>query len=185
MSTTERRPGPASIPSASAAVNEWGMYDPAVAGIEALFARVDPDGRRRERAPRHSSPRRSRRTKDRDEARGVGLAVSEAMARARRTSALALSHAEATEELTITAAQVPAGRSRAARPDIAPNATCHHARQPRSRPAIWMRAAEAVEPRSESDSVHGIFETLAIPATVALVQYARGCRSGAIHVSNR
>lgn len=172
MSTLDHRPLSTRPAPSSAPVNEWGMYDPAVAGIEALFARVDPEGLRREREP--AAKRRSRPKKGRDETSGVGLAISEAIARARLTSAVALSPAELSDESIAPPMEVRSERATPAR---------HVSRQPRSRPAIWLRAsAEAVRARNEPDAIHGIFGTLAIPATVALVQYARGCRIGPIHI---
>jgi hypothetical protein len=160
-----RRSSTAVAKPAADAANEWGVYDPAVAGMEAVFARVDPEGLRRTReAPVRRSPRRKAARRDKG---GVGLAIKEAVARARQESPAALSPAELTEPAV----------SKVPRADRSP-------RQPRSRPAIWLRAAAgAPDPRVEHDTIHGIFGTLAVPATVALVQYARGCRIATVHIA--
>jgi hypothetical protein len=165
MSTLGRRSSTAVARPAVDAVNEWGVYDPAVAGMEAVFARVDPEGLRRKReAPPRRSPRRKAERRDTGE---VGLAINEAIARARQKSPVALSPAELTE---LAVPEAPGT-------DSSP-------RQPRSRPAIWLRAAAgAPGPPVEHDTIHGIFGTLAVPATVALVPYARGCRIGTVHIA--
>jgi len=163
LATRSTAPAPV---DATTVVNEWGVYDPAVAGIEALFKRVDPEGVRRERV-RESKPRRTtgtRRTAAREDVSGVGLAIAEAVARARQ-------HPVMLE--TKPAVLVPAADAAAA---PAP---------PRSRRAVtamWLRAMATAPADAPAESFHGIFDTLGLPAAVALVQYPRGCRIGPIQI---
>lgn len=160
-----RSPATAALPGASP-VNEWGVYDPAVAGIEALFARLDPDGTRLERLPPPRIRRRTRRKSKGADVSGVGLAIAEAIERARQqTSGVSTQ----IERLLPAPPRESAGPARPQR---------------WSRPAIWIRAAaEPVRSGVKEDGVHGIFGTLLIPPTVALVQYARGCRIGRIRIA--
>lgn len=159
LATRSTAPAPV---DATTVVNEWGVYHPAVAGIEALFKRVDPEGVRRERV-RESKPRRTtgtRRTAAREDVSGVGLAIAEAVARARQHPVTL----ETKPSVLVPAAEPASPRSR------------------RAVTAMWLRAMATAPADAPAESFHGIFDTLGLPAAVALVQYPRGCRIGPIQI---
>lgn len=162
MSTVARRSANTTVPAVTA-VNEWGVYDPAIAGIEALLARVDPHGLRREREPQPRRRKtRSRRPSARRDTDGVGLAIAQAIERARQQS---------------VALPAPSVTERPAPVVVRPS------RPRRTVTAMWLRTGSPVCPAPPIDAVFGIFGTLRLPPAVALVQYARGCRIGTIRIT--
>ncbi len=162
MSTLARRSANATVP-AVAVVNEWGVYDPAVAGIEALFARIDPHGLRREREPQPRRRKRaSRRPSPSRDTEGVGLAIAQAIERARQLSVALPTPAVANQPASAVARPAPSRRAVT---------------------AMWLRTGSPVCPAPPIDAVHGIFGTLRLPPAVALVQYARGCQIGSINIT--
>lgn len=170
MSVTDRRPASPAAPARRAPANEWGVYDPSVAGIQALFARLGADDPEDEAPP----PRRTRRAstarqKATDDTSGVGLAIAEAIARAQQQRSPA------------PAAIVVATPSQTAPPAVA--AAPPRPATRRAPTAMWVRSV-SVAPTLDlpRDEVLGIFADLRIPAPVALVQYARGARIGTIRV---
>ncbi|MDP1572245.1 MAG: hypothetical protein Q8L86_19780 [Vicinamibacterales bacterium] len=173
MPTLARRSTTPPPVDAATVVNEWGVYDPAVAGIEALFNRVDPDGMRRERE-RESRPRRKTGTRKAavgDDVSGVGLAIAEAVARARQ-------HPVTLETRHATAAALVPMATPAAEPVAEPAPP----RPRRAVTAMWLRAMAMASTDAPPEAFHGIFGMLRLPVAVALVQYARGCRIGQIHI---
>jgi hypothetical protein len=155
MSALESRKPGAVVPK-PAPMNEWGVYDPSVAGIAALFARLYPANAPTEPISRRRARRSAAARKKPADTNGVGLAIAEAIARAEKKQ----------------------GRHVADTPRLAVEAR----RERRAPTAMWMRAVSVAHASESRDDILGIFADLRIPAPVALVQYARGCRIGRIRI---
>jgi hypothetical protein len=150
--------------------DEWGIADPAKAGMPALYARL---GRPAVRAP--AARLRGERTPRRERARdGIGLAMAEAMRLAEQMRAM-------TRNFASLAAGVSESGPSAATP-IAPAPTS------RARGAVPLAAwahALAIKPHpARRLGDHGAFwrGIFRIPVEIALVEYARGCRIHHVHI---
>jgi hypothetical protein len=170
MATLDARRASSRTAASRQPVNEWGVYDPAIAGIEALFARIDPDGRKRaadrRRTPGRPAPRR-RRARHASDSTGVCLAIAEAIARAQQQAP------PPPDPVVVAAAETAMPAPSRARARRAPT-------------AMWVRTLTAMDSETEvpvHDNVLGIFAELRITPSVALIQYGRGCRISEIRIA--
>lgn len=161
---------PGSTPAGRPPANEWGVYDPTVAGLEALLSRIEAESltARADPAParepvRPTATRTTRRPR-RDTA-GVGRAIAEAIARAERQREQQLAPGAAPERMARGESRVEALRSTAAPP------------------AMWLRAAAPTPTDPAPPRDRGILDTLRLPRAVAEVEYARGCRIGSVRAA--
>lgn len=154
------------VPEPAPAIDEWGIYDPAKAGMQALYARLGKPVIRASSKSLRQQRRQGLRPERTNE--GVGLAIEEAMRRADQMTAAArppvvgLSPAHAVK-LTPTAETLPATatprrkRTRRAQPDAAaasaaPDASSGGPDPVRAGVAAPLSAAPHVDARAEAVS---------------------------------